>query len=604
MVTSIQLGNFFSSGGKTVVGGVGGSGLDTEGLIKSLTDAKRLPAVKLEDTVTANGKKSDALAEFKTLVSAVKDAASFLRSPPGVGNQAQNAFAYTTASVISNTSTSADNYITVSSAPGVVPTTYNISEITSIAAAKQQGTVNIAITDADADFVTASATANRFTAGAVTINGQTITLETGDSLNDVASKFNALKTSLGFSTTVIKVSDGNYQLAFTATASGTDADFDLNSGAFVTAGAAVFNGFVFADRQIASDAEFIINGVTITRQNNSISDVFTGVTFDLKQATPALTTLTATIAVDTSIVKNGIVNFINAYNDLRIFSAKQLEVGDDGQYKDTAVLANSATFRNTVTSITTTLTQIVSGITSGDPSRLADVGVTFADLPQSTDNPLVRNILDLNEGTLASKLADNFDAFRRVFEFDLQSTDPNLRIFSRTNALAVNDFTLDIGAATPPTLPTVTATYNNGSGPVTVDVTVTTITDNATGDVLGYTLTGVDGTALEGLKLIYASTDAASISVTATQGLADRVFNITDGVLTRDSGALDVELKSITTADERLKAQVAKIDEDVARFRQQLLDKFAALEQAISKVNSLLQSLNADSQARYGNQNS
>ncbi len=595
MVTSIQLGNFFTSGGKTVLGGVGGSGLDTEGLIDGLTEAKRLPAVSLEDKVTINGKKTDALAEFRTLLSSVKDAAGFLRNPPGVGNQAQNAFAYTSVTVISNTSVDASNYLTVSSSPGVTPTTYNISEIDSIAAAKQQGTVDITITDADTAFVTASATANRWTAGTVTINGVNITLETGDTLNEVAAKFNANLDDLGFTTSVIKVSDGVYQLAFTANDTGTDADFDLNSGTFVTAGSAVFNSFVFADRQTASDAVFTINGVEITRQSNSISDVFSGVTFNLKQETPALTTLTATVAADTSIVKNGIINFINAYNDLRIFSAKQIELGDDGQYVDDAVLSNNATFRNTVSSITSTLAQIVSGLTSGDPSRLSDVGVTFADLPESADNPLVRNILDLNEGNLDSELADDFEAFRRVFEFDLETSNPNLRVFSRTNALDISAFTITFtGGATP----SATATYNNGSGPVTIDLDVAAIEDNSTGDVLGYNLIGEDGTVLEGLHLIYAATSSATISVTATQGLADKIFNIADGVLD-DEGSLASELDSIEEANTRLEEQIARIDEQVERFRQQLLDKFAALEQAISRVNNLLASIDASNQTRY-----
>lgn len=599
MVTSIQLGNFFSSGGKTVLGGVGGSGLDTEGLVTSLADAKRLPAVKLEDTITTNGKKTDALAEFKALLSSVKDAANFLRNPPGVGNQAQNAFLYTTANVISNTGTSADNYLTVATSPGVASAIYNITEITSIAHAKQQATDDITIASADTAFVTASPTGDRWTAGTVVINGKSIILDANDTLNQVAAKFNAVKSDLGFTTNVIKVADNTYQMVFTANETGEDADFDLNNAGFVTSGAAVFNGFVFDERQEATNAEFTVNGVTITRQSNNISDVFTGVTFNLKQETPEDTTLKATVSTDPDYVKSGIINFINAYNDLRIFAAKQSEVGNDGQYKDTAVLANSAVFRNTVSNLTSTLTQVVSGITGGDPSRLSDIGITFADLPESTDNPLVRNIMDLNEGTLTNKIAENFDALRRVFEFDMQSSNPNLRIFSRTNALATNAFTLTVGAATPPAVPAVTAVYNNGGGPVTVNLDVTAIKDNATGDVIGYSLKGQNGTALEGLQLIYASTAAGSMSVTTTQGLADKIFGIAESVLTKDTGALDTETSSLVTADKRLQDQIDRIDEQVERYRQQLLNKFSALEQAVARINNLLASIDANNQSRY-----
>jgi len=599
MVTSIQLGNFFSSGGKTVLGGVGGSGLDTESLVTSLAEAKGLPATRLQDTITANGKVSDALGQFQTLLSSLKDAASFLSNPPGVGNQAQNAFAYTNTNVVTNTGASASNYMTVTTAPGVAVSSYNIDEITSIASAKQQGTTNLAIATADTAFVTGAPTLGRFTAGTVTINGVDIELEEDDTLNEVMAKFNADSDELGFTTSIIKVSTGNYQLVFTANETGLASDFDLNDTVdFVTAGESVFNGMVFGDRQEASDAEFIVNGVTIIRDSNTISDVYDGITFNLVQATPENVTLKAKVDVDTTTVKNGIINFINAFNAMRVFAAQQMEVGDDGKYLPDAVLANNGTFRNTVSNITSMLSQVVAGISGGDPSRLADIGITFIDLPESENNPLTRNILDLNEAKLDTAIASNFAAMRRVFEFDLQTSNNNLRVFSRTNALQVNDFTINIPAHTPPDLPTITANYTLNGGPVSVNMIVTAIKDSSTGDILGYSLTGPEGSAIAGLKLIYGSTDAGSISVHTSQGLADKVFNLAGDVLNTNNGALKTELESLKSSDVRLTDQIAKINEQVETYRQSLLAKFAALEQAVAKVNFLLQSLDANANAR------
>lgn len=68
MVTQIQLGNFYTSNGRTVSGGVSGSGVDTEGMIKALTDARRLPAVSFENRVKTNDAKTKALGEFQTLL--------------------------------------------------------------------------------------------------------------------------------------------------------------------------------------------------------------------------------------------------------------------------------------------------------------------------------------------------------------------------------------------------------------------------------------------------------------------------------------------------------------------------------------------------------
>lgn len=742
MVTSIQLGNFFSSGGKTVLGGVGGSGLDTESLVKGLTDAKGLPAKDLQTKIDKNDKVSAALKEFQTLLSTLKDSVSFMRNPPGVSNQAQNGFAYTTANVISNSSALAGNYLSVQTSPGVSSQNFVISDIASVAKAKQQATGNITFIspattfNADSDFVTATSTPNRFKAGTVQINGTSLTFEAGDSLNEVASKFNAVKASTGISATVIKVSDNNYRLVYSSTTTGTDADFNLNDAGTVTDSSGVFsligrtnlltNGTFTSDitswtnasqgtaegisyssgklqlngegtpgneafaqqamttvpgqtytvratfagspngaairigsgndvtlgtnydianqsvnadgetmftfvatgtttyltfdsgagtspitvddvvvtanatngfntLQSASDAEFTLNGVAITRQTNAVSDVVSGVTFNILQETPDDTELSATIVPDTSTAKNAIINFINAYNDMRIFAAKQMQVGNNGQYTDDAVLSSNSTFRNTVSTITNTLTQVISGITNGDPNRLSELGITFADLPESKDNPLVRNILDVNDGTLTSKLADSFDALKRVFEFDFSSTNPNLRVFSRTNALSASDFSLTISSTTPPTLPTAIATYTGG----TANFDVAAIKDNATGDTIGYTLTGQKGTVFEGLVLLYSSTTGGTMTAKATQGLADKLYNTADDVLKKDTGAMDVELASIKSADERLQNNIDKINEQVERFRQSLLDKFGALEQAIARVNTILQSIDAQNQARY-----
>src|SRR5689334_4560253 len=103
MVTQVSLGNFFNLNGKTVLGGAGGSGLDTQALIKSLTDARGAAAKQYQDETGINDKQSTALATFQDLLSSFKSAADALRNPPGVGNDANNAFKYTTASVSSNT---------------------------------------------------------------------------------------------------------------------------------------------------------------------------------------------------------------------------------------------------------------------------------------------------------------------------------------------------------------------------------------------------------------------------------------------------------------------------------------------------------------------
>lgn len=590
MVTQVQLGNFFSANGRTVLGGVGGSGLDTEGLIKTLTEAKGLPAVKLEDKIELNGKRSEALNEFKTLLDAFRDAANFLRNPPGVGNSADNVFRFAKANITSNTSVPGSTYLNVTVAPGTSLQTYTIDSITSIARAKQQTTNTFAIADENAQVVYAAPGPDQFGDGNITVNGQVISLAIGDSLQTVVNKFNAVSTGTGISTTILKVATGQYRIVYSATSTGTTADFNLTPpSATVPADPdGVFTNIVFNTTQAAANATFSINGNSITRQSNSIADAITGLTFNLLAQTPGGTTLTVDVKPDVDLVKSGILNFVNAYNEFKTFAAEQQQLNSDGTTAEDAVLASNSTLRSTINSVNNQLASIVAGITGTNPNRLSDIGITFADLPATEETPLVRNIMTVDEGKLTSALQSNFSGVRKVFEFDSVIADSNIRVFSRTNALAVTDFTLTLNPGTG----TYQATYNPGGGPVTINLTGTAISGGGT------LLKGQAGTVLEGLVMVYSSAATTTSTVHISQGIGDKVYNVANNVLLDDTGAIDVELKALEDSTAKLEKDIDRINEAVEEFRDQLLTRFGALEKAIAQVNNLLQALDAQAQAR------
>lgn len=594
MVTSIQLGNFFTVNGRTVLGGVSGSGLDTQALLEGLVEAKRLPAVKLESQIETNATISGALSEFRTLVAALKDAANFLRNPPGFNTASQNTFRYATSTVSSNTAVSGSTYLSVTAAPGALTQTYEITDITSVAAAKQQSTANISIADENAEAVSATPAGGQFQAGTFTLNGQNITLEDGDTLNEVVAKFNAVSGTTGISASFIKVADGTFRVLFSSTASGLENDFDLNDiGTVSSDPSGVMASVGITTTRNAADAEFKFNGIDITRSSNSINDIVNNVTFNILQATPTepdSTAITVAITPDTTIAKGGIINFANAYNDLKLFAARQTEVLESGGFAEGAILANNFAFRNLVNSVNTELASAVSGLGLGQPDRLADIGITFIDIPESADSPEVRNILSVDENALVESLSTNYNGVRRVFEFDFIADSTDLTLFSRTNALGVSSFQLNID----PNTSTFEATYDIGDGPVTIDLDFAEIGDPVT----GYSLSGQAGTVLEGLVLLYTSTSAATINVTTTQGLGDKLYNLTDEPAETTSGSITLELQALADKDTQLAEEIQRIDEQVDIFREQLLLKFQALEAALTRINTLLQSLDAQAQAR------
>jgi flagellar hook-associated protein 2 len=323
-----------------------------------------------------------------------------------------------------------------------------------------------------------------------------------------------------------------------------------------------------------------------------VSDAVTGVTFNLKQTTPPATTITLGINPDTEIVKNASTQFADVYNEFRTFNSKQTQIGDDGLPLETAVLANNAALRSVVSSIAAEVARVVGGITGGNPSRLADVGIDFDDFAGNADTPLTRNIITIDADKLSSALQSNFDGVQRLFEYQLASDNAALSTFKRTNALGVSNFTLTIDRAAVP--PVYKATYTDSNNVVqTVDL------DGSVTSSSGLLLKGTDGTVLDGLELIFASTaSTATIDVTTTQGIGDRVFNALENILNDADGLLTNAETDLVNQKDRNSDEITSLDEEIANYRDQLVAKFSALESALTRANSLLQLLDAQINAR------
>lgn len=579
MVTSVTLGSFFkTSDGKTVLGGAGGSGLDTQSLIKSLTDAKRIGIVQVEDKIKLNDSKSTALNELQTLLSTFRSSADALRNPPGVNNFADNAFSFTTAEIANG----GEEYFSVTTAAGAANQSYNVRDISSIATNANQGSGVFTFASANAD---ATVGAVRFNPGTITFDGgATVTVTAGDSLNAIVANFNAVSAQTGITASIIQIDATNFQLSFVATKTGTEANFDLTDSGTVTSGAAVLADLGLTAANSGTNARFRVNDVLVERQSNIVSDVISNVTFKISQLTPdAVTRYGVTVAPDTIVIQNTIVGFVNAYNAIKEFEAKQVELKDDGTYADTAVLANDSTYQAIISNINREVNSKVAGILTG-PTSLSQVGITFTNKPATSTSLAVNNILTINDGQLSAALANDFEGVKDLFGLHVTTTNPNFKIFSKNQPIGVTDFTITkVGSV-------FTASYTlNGQS---VNSTLTATPQG--GSIPGFTLRGAAGSALEGSTFIYGSNADATFTVKVTQGIADQVYTSANAALTKTTGTLAVALKSLQDSDKKLNEDIATLNVQLTAYQEQLISQFAALEKAIANTNTLLQSLSAN----------
>lgn len=578
----ISLGNIFSQNDKTIVSG-GSSGIDVESLINGLVEARRQPAVVLEGDLEDVGAEADAIGELETLLQNFRSASRSLRNPSGVGNDGDNSFEFRNAHVSSSGNTPGSEFLSVTAEPGATITDYNI-DIQQRASRNIFTTNTISVADLDTAVVGTTGT-EPLQAGTLQLgpDGEPVVLEDGDSLNQVVAKINASSDLSSVEASTIKVADGEFRLSLRTLETGADQNYDPSSDP-------IFANTGFAVTQQAQDAIIDFDGTTIQRGSNSIDDIVDDVTFNLLQETPPGTDLNVDITPDREVTKESIISLVDAYNEFRLFASRQNETGTNGRPVEDAVLASNSTLSLVSGRINTELADIVEGITGGDPEQLADIGIEFDDFPGNEETPFTRNILTVDGDKLDNALASDFNAVRKVFEFDVASDDPNLQIFNRTNALGVSDFSLNIDQ----TNDIYEATYNDADGnPVTVELDATRISGAA-----GVTLSAPDDSELSGLQLIYGSNDDAAVNVTVTQGIGDRLFNSLNDVLKEGSGAIDVEQNALEDEQQRIEREISRIDEDVERFRERQLDKFSQLEAAISQANLLLQTLEAQADAR------
>ncbi len=576
MVSQIQLGNLFSVNGRNVLGGTA-SGLDTQSLINSLVAAQQQPATDLQTKITANTAQMTAYSTLNTKLSALQTDVNALRNPPGVQNESDNIFAFRTASVTASVG-SASNYMTVTALPGATIQNYTIDNITSIAAAEEQTTGVFSISDATQSVVSTTPSdstgpnGNQFGVGTIEITNPVtgkfadVALADGDSLQAVANKFNLVSNTTGISAQIINTDTGKFQLLFTSTQTGTNAKFDLTSSAHISdvSGALAQIKPNVTEVQAATNASFNFNNVTITRQTNNITDLVNGVTFNLLQSTQVSdgeggftdngTKLNVQIQPDVSSVQNAITNFANDYNDFRLFYTQQTARNPDGTPTSTALLAQSSTLDNIMNTALTQVAGIVNGLGNGNASQLADIGITLGDFSGDANNPAAGDIMSIDAPTLQSALQSNFSGVSSIFGFNFSSSSNDLQVFSHTQPLGVNNFTVSIN----PDTSTYQAIYTDSNN---VQQTVNLTATPGSGSIL---LDGPDGSPFAGLQMLYTNSVPATISVTATQGVADMLYNTLTNAVDPNTGTIQAAVQGLTDIDTQYQTDITNINNQVA----------------------------------------
>jgi flagellar hook-associated protein 2 len=250
--------------------------------------------------------------------------------------------------------------------------------------------------------------------------GATITIDDGNnSLTGVRDAIN--KANLGVNASIV-TNGGNYKLLVTS-ASGETSEIEITATEAV--GSAGLSSFNFnqttrnlTQQQGGQDALIRVNGMSITRSSNHLTDVIPGLEFDL--ANSSLTeTVNIGVTADKAVAEKAIRDFVKAYNTFLSDSGKL--VGFDNDKKEYGSLRQDPLAKNLVQQVRNQLSSTVAGL-SGTFTSFSSLGIkTQLDGSLTIDDSTAST-------SFRSTIDNNYDAVRDLFVPKISSDNAQIAV--------------------------------------------------------------------------------------------------------------------------------------------------------------------------------
>jgi flagellar hook-associated protein 2 len=350
------------------------TGLDTGSIVTQLVELKRAPIYRLQNRKQGFQNEISALGTLKTKLLALQEAAKTLDTA--------NEFSSLKAT------SSDEDFLTIEADGDAAPGSYDI-KVLGLAEAQKDVSQGY---DSKGDSVGSGILS-------FNVNGETtdLNLVGFTSLESLAGLIN--DNVDGVSASIINDGSGTgaYRLVLSSEDAGTD-------GAFTVDASGISGGVtpIFANQQVAVDAQLEIDGIAVTAGSNNSSDIIDGLTINLHAiSVDSENDLNKTLRVNVGVDKEGISekvkSFVDVYNDLYSFI--------DEQYKSEGDLRQNPTLRAVTSRIDNIFTTALSG-GLGDVTTFSAVGITRASSGRT---------LSFDDSKFQDMLESNFSGVRDLF---------------------------------------------------------------------------------------------------------------------------------------------------------------------------------------------
>jgi flagellar hook-associated protein 2 len=283
--------------------------------------------------------------------------------------------------------------LSVSAGAGAVPGRY---DVTVQALARAQVTAS-ATTIPDANLTVVAST------GSVTIDGVVVNISGAVTLQQLAAAINNTP-DIGVNAAVVRTSTDAYRLVLTGRSTGLDQAFEITSTlgsgiTFTDTDGDGISGDTDTDNAVnAANARLLFNNIQVESASNSFDEVVPGVTVDVLKADPTAT-ISIDVSADNGALKDRVMGFITAYNELMKFAKDQTKSAFAG---DSASIGRDALVRQLRNQLRDAVGADYPG---GTMTRLSEVGIEFTRT----------GTLELNETMFNAAMADRPDDVKALF---------------------------------------------------------------------------------------------------------------------------------------------------------------------------------------------
>ncbi|HEX2999594.1 MAG TPA: flagellar filament capping protein FliD, partial [Armatimonadota bacterium] len=381
------------------------SGFNTEEIISQMSALQQATQVRLSTRKSVLQKRKAAWEGVKTKVLALQKSAAALASPSLFQKYAA--------------SSSDTSLVTATASNDAASGNYTVT-VLQTAQAQQLKSTGFADTNGA-----------RLGSGSITFQSgsnspATITI---DSTNNTLAGLRDAINRAGAGITASIVNDGDasapYRLVLTANQTGTANQITVNSN--LSGGEAMS----FSTLQDARDAKVSLGdasgGITVTKPNNTITDLIQGVSLNLLGADSGKQ-INVTVSSDTSAVKSAVQSFADAYNALESYIAEQTKYDSDTNTSGPLIGDYSLQMLNN--DIRDLITTQVPGAPAG-MSLLSQVGITI-------DGD---NALSVNNDTFSKALGDDPEGVCKLFAELGTPSDSTVKYLSSNSKTKPSDST-------------------------------------------------------------------------------------------------------------------------------------------------------------------